>query len=298
MALPLSGAISIGDINTEFGRSATAQTSMSQLYRGGGIVTSNNTDVPTSGQISLSQFYGASNLFSFTISSDQTNANLRTLAVNAGWDQSLPVQATINSGIYCSSNATGTPALTVNGSFPNGVSLINNGFIVARGGNGGNGGNGKSGSADSTSAGKPGSAGGTALSVSVALTVTNNGAIYGGGGGGGGGNGRAATSNNQNGGGGGGGGRSSVASNSSGGSPGGPTSGDGNVGQSGQQGTFSAAGAGGASGGSGAGAGGAGGSHGAAGTTSGGAGGAGGASISGNSNITWLAFGTRLGAIT
>ena len=59
MALPLSGPISISDINTEFNRSATAQTSLSQLYRGGGIVTTNNTNVPTSGAISLSNFYGA-----------------------------------------------------------------------------------------------------------------------------------------------------------------------------------------------------------------------------------------------
>ena len=44
MPLNASGPISIGgstvgqSINLEFGRAANAQTSMSQLYRGGGIV--------------------------------------------------------------------------------------------------------------------------------------------------------------------------------------------------------------------------------------------------------------------
>ena len=62
MALPLSGPISINAINVEFARSSTATTAMSQLYRNAGIVTSNNTNVPTSGVISLSQFYGAVNI--------------------------------------------------------------------------------------------------------------------------------------------------------------------------------------------------------------------------------------------
>ena len=62
MALPTSGTISISAINVEFARSSTAATAMSQLYRNAGIVTSNNTNVPTSGVISLSQFYGATNI--------------------------------------------------------------------------------------------------------------------------------------------------------------------------------------------------------------------------------------------
>jgi hypothetical protein len=66
-------------------------------------------------------------VFLFTISSNQTNANLRTLAVSAGWDQNSKVTATINSNIYVYSTSTGTPGLTINGSFPGGVELVNNG---------------------------------------------------------------------------------------------------------------------------------------------------------------------------
>lgn len=310
MALQSSGAISIANIVTEFG--GTAPHSLSEYYRGGGLTTTNNTNVPTSGSISLGNFYGGVRQFAFTISSNQTNANLRTLAVNAGWNQSDPVAATINSGVYISGNSTGTPALTVNGSFPGGVSLINNGFIVGMGGAGGKGG----------FNGGVGSGGGLALSVSSAISITNNGTVAGGGGGGGGG--KAVYGGDGYGfatytGGGGGGGRSSNAANSGAGARG-DSGGSGTnfFGSAGGSGTVSSAGGGGGGGVNGpfsAGAGGAGGGWGSAGSAGGNdvgldaltisrntngpfSGGSGGSAVSGNSNITWVATGTRLGAIT
>ena len=65
MALQTSGAISLQDIQNEFGGSHPI--SLSEYYRGGGEVGSSNTNVPTSGQISLSQFYGASDVVFYTI---------------------------------------------------------------------------------------------------------------------------------------------------------------------------------------------------------------------------------------
>lgn len=59
MPLPSSGAITLGNLQTEFGGSNPV--SISEYYRGGGLVpniTVNNA-VPTSGQISLSNFYNA-----------------------------------------------------------------------------------------------------------------------------------------------------------------------------------------------------------------------------------------------
>lgn len=240
---------------------------------------------------------GAPAEFLLTISSNQTNLNLRTLAVSSGWDQSSKLKATINSGVYISSNSTGTPALTVSGSFPGGVELVNNGFIYGMGGAGGAGR-----IYNSAGSGGSGSAGGLALSVSSAITINNTSGTIGGGGGGGGGGG-----NNSGvaGGGGGGGGISSFAANSSGGSGGGN-------GSAGGAGTYTAAGGGGAGafvqlcycgtkinyyGGNG-GTGGSRGASGSAGTTLGGAGGSGGGAVSGNSNITWTATGTRLGSIS
>ncbi len=324
MTMVSSGPISLGgtattsglnqSINVELGYSGTAQISLNDAAVRALLGKA-------SGAISLNDAYGKSNTFSFTISSNQTNANLRTLAVNAGWNQSSKVIATIASGVYCSSNSTGTPGLTINGSFPSGVDLINGGFIIGMGGNGGAG---SGGSGSSSVAGSAGAAGGLALSVSVAVSITNNKTLGGGGGGGGGGRTGIYTYVDGNkdsrlacvGGGGGGGGRSGVAANSSGGA-GGPATGQDSSypGSAGSSGTSSAAGGGGA-GGVGivsvtGGAGGAGGGWGSAGSTGGNtsgltsntrpgpySGGSGGGAITGNSNITWVAFGTRLGSIT
>lgn len=144
---------------------------------------------------SLSAFFasfvsGAATSFSFVVSTNQTNANLATLATAAGWNGVLPLTMIIDNGVYISSNSTGTPALTVNGSFPGGVSLINNGYIVGMGGNGGAGGNASSPGSYPTGSGSAGTAGGLALSVSVTVSINNgSGTIAGGGGGGGGGRG-------------------------------------------------------------------------------------------------------------
>ena len=304
MALPASGAISLNQVNVELGLSGTTTISMNQAS------VRTLFGVP-SGAISMSNGYGKANQFSFTITSNQANANLRTLALAAGWPGTAKVVATINGGVYVYSTSTGSAGLTINGSFPGGVSLVNNGFIVGMGGDGG----------FATNTGTPvaGSAGGLALSVGVGVTITNNGTIGGGGGGGGGGN----TVLYQYGeeiyyGGGGGGGRSGL-SNSSGGPSGGFYGGS-----AGGAGTNSSAGTGGSGflyagpnytggyGGNGgnwgtAGNSGGAGGQGGNGATGGGAysygpgagggGGAGGA-VTGNSSITWLAFGTRLGSVS
>jgi len=290
MALPSSGAISFNQINVELGLAGTTTISLNQA-------SVRTLFGVASGAISLSNGYGKANQFAFTIASNQTNANLRTLAVNAGWNQSSKVVATINSGVFVYSTSTGTPALTINGSFPGGVELINNGTIQGQGGNGGNGG------AAAGQNGFAGSAGGLALSVSVAVTITNNNRIAGGGGGGGGGAGseysvgKSYTQINGSGGGGG------LGGNGGSGGAKAPA-GFGVQGTNGSAGTQTTNGGGGQTGIQG----GAGGSYGAAGSSgnnstqgtfrSGGSGGAAGGCITGNSNITYLATGTRNGGIS
>jgi len=298
MALPSSGSISLGQVNTELGVSATSTRSLNDT-------TTRNLFGVGSGTISLSQGYGKANQFAFTISSNQTNANLRTLAVNAGWNQSSKVVATIDSGVYISSNSTSTPALTIIGSFPGSVDLINNGTIVGDGGNGGTGGG--------ASGPIAGGSGGTALEVSVAVSITNNGIIAGGGGGGGGGGfSQDYEGTHWAGGGGGGGGRSGLT-NSSGGAGGtrGPYIQEVYPGYAGGAGTINGAGAGGpprqGGGSPPSGAGGSGGTWGSPGGSGGtgkyqnvpnypgAAGGAGGKYVTGNANVTWVATGTRYG---
>ena len=57
MALPSSGSISLLQLQSEFGGSAPI--AMSEYYRGAGLITANNSNVPASGLIALSHFHGA-----------------------------------------------------------------------------------------------------------------------------------------------------------------------------------------------------------------------------------------------
>jgi hypothetical protein len=209
MTLASSGTLSIGgstanrSINVEFGRASGATTSMSQLYRGGGIVTTNNTSVPTSGAISISNFYGASNrpALSYVFSSNTVNASLNVTTISGYIAGSSDITITVNSSVYLYSTSTGTPGLTLTGGTTGDtITLVNNGFIMGNGGKGGAGGT-------SSGAGGGGGVGGIALSLGFNTTVnnTNSAAYIGGGGGGGGGGGYSGGKIPLNGGGGGGG---------------------------------------------------------------------------------------------
>ena len=61
MALPSSGVLTLDDIQTEFG--GTNPIDLSDYYRGGGLVpnTAGNAAIPTSGVISVTDFYGSAN---------------------------------------------------------------------------------------------------------------------------------------------------------------------------------------------------------------------------------------------
>lgn len=170
MALQSSGPISLLDIANEFG--GTAPHSLSEYYGAGGVVAS--------GAISLSLFYGLSNVppsFEFSITSNVQEGTLSTLALNAGWDGSSPIIATIASNIWLFSDNTSVAGLTVNVA---NSTIVNNGRIIGKGGKGGNG---------NLATGEfTGGNGGPAISVTAGgVTIINNsGAFIAGGGGGGG----------------------------------------------------------------------------------------------------------------
>ena len=174
MALPSSGAISLGQVNTELGLSATASINM------GSTVVRTLFGI-ASGAISMSNGYGKSNVFSLTLSTNQQQINLRTLAVAAGWNQSVAVVVTVNAGVYIWSDSLSVPAMTIDGSWPGGIKVVNNGYIMGKGGTGGG--------AISGNSQIAALAGFTAISIAVAVTIdnTNASAYIGGGGGGGGG---------------------------------------------------------------------------------------------------------------
>lgn len=310
MALNPSGPISLG--GTTAGQSIALELSAP----GTAQIALNDTNVRTlagvaSGAITMpTDFWGKSSVFNFTLASG-TNVNLRTAAIAAGWPGTGAVNATLPSANTIQASSTGVYALTINGTWPGGVTLTNQGLIVGRGGNGASGGT----TTNSASGANNGAAAGPAVLVSVATTINNTGSINGGGGGGGTGGGYVIASKLPGGQGpSGGGGGIGVAT----GGAGGPSStGQGRdfVGSNGSAGTTTVLGAGGPStrnpqyGSGNGGAGGAGGGYGSAGATgasssgaptnySGGTGGAGGGALVGNANVTWTAFGTRNGSIT
>lgn len=170
MALPGSGALSLDDIQTEFG--GTNPIGLSEYY-------SAAAGVPASGEISIADFYGTSARVVIPIA--VTNATNYVIYDNRGptYDAGKSdITLTISGNI--GSTTTATAALRT-GTFASGdtVTIVNNGSIRAFGGGGGNGG--------STSAGAPGGAGGHAIDLGFPTTVTNNSLIQGGGGGAGGG---------------------------------------------------------------------------------------------------------------
>ena len=67
MAVTSSAPISITDLVTEFGGSTPH--ALTEYYRGGSLVPDNasNSSIPTSGAISLTNFYGAANDWSTTL---------------------------------------------------------------------------------------------------------------------------------------------------------------------------------------------------------------------------------------
>ena len=303
MALPSSGAIKLSDVNVELGLGSTTQ-------RGLGQASTRTLYGVASGAIRLAaDGYGKANEFTFSITSNQTNYNLRTAALAAGWPGTAKVVATVSPGVYIYGNSTGTPGLTIDGAWPGGVALVNNGYILGQGGNGGTGQNGLTYSASNS----PGASGGTALSVSTPTSITNNGTI-GGGGGGGGGGGRAPWCDffDTSWGGGGGGGGQTGLNNSSGGSGGNSYSQQSRGASPGGTGTYTGAGGGGQSGaapnpsyqGGPGGAGGGWGTSGTSGTSIGGSGtpgtsggGAGNATSGAPTYVTWVTTGTRYGPI-
>lgn len=244
---------------------------------------------------------------------------LKDAALAAGWDGASPLTAiiTVETGVFVGATTTAgaafrTGAIAVAGSK---LTLINKGYIIGRGGDGGNG---QYYTNTDGRYGLPGLPGGPALQASFPLTVDNQNSILGGGGGGS--SGRQAVSQVQQGydtyyafggtggggagqGGGTGGGGGSWANGGIPGQSGGSGSLGGSAGQGGTPGSQTNGPA-----SSTGGFGGNGGAYGQDGSTGGdsnpsslvpaAAGGAAGAAVVGNSNITWVSTGTRLGAIT
>ena len=175
MPLQNSGPISLADIAGEFGGSAPH--SISEYYGA-------SSGIPASGTISMNQFYGASALAQFTLTSNQQDFNARNWLIGQGWSGSGAVELTIASNVYIYASSTSVAAFDMGGSFPSGLTLVNNGRIMGRGGNAG----GHSGTFNTFNSTlqqpNAGGSGGRAMNLTGNIQIYNNGDIGGGGGGG------------------------------------------------------------------------------------------------------------------
>lgn len=166
MPLPCPGPapISFLDIQNEFGGSNPI--GLNEYYRNGGLISSNNTSVPTSGSISLDNFFCAVNEIIVYITSNSVNVNVQSL-FGGNWTQNVPKRLIINGGVVVGSLDPGAYALTIPSGLVSTLRIDNNGSIQGAGGspNSGN--------------------GGPAILANAAVTIDNIGSIYGGGGGGG-----------------------------------------------------------------------------------------------------------------
>lgn len=330
MALQGSGTISLQDLADEFDN--TAPYSLDEFYRGGAEVpeATENANVPTSGAISLGDFYGATKRIrvDYTVSSNtDAGIDLKAIADANGYSAGITdVYVTVNSGVYVGSPSSGESYAIVADNFASGdiIHITNNGYIVGAGGVGGIGGSAIGSQARDSSAQsyQHGTAGGRGIYTTVATNITNNGTIAGGGGGGGSGGCCQArygdfTGCGASGGGGGAGYQPALGGAGSNGAnvglPDGnylaPDGGDATITTGGSGGvarTASGSQVGGVSGASGAGGNwGQAGANGSSSTVTyydwwaqdGGTGGAAGHYLVGNSNVTWVATGTRLGQV-
>lgn len=174
--------ISLQDLQDNFG--GTNPISINEYYRRGALVAdiTQNALIPTSGAISLQDFYGSVSKITVTNNTTRTNVNMVTEFTINGinyWSRNIEKEY-INNGTIGSNNAT-TPALIVNGSRQGAFTLTNNGNIYGAGGTGAP----VLGLANNPRS--DGQAGGTGiLNGSSNYTIVNSstGRIYGGGGGG------------------------------------------------------------------------------------------------------------------
>ena len=167
------------DLVPEFGGSAPH--ALSEYYGGAGLVPAGaNPNVPTSGEVQLSDFYGSVAATVLTISSNTNNYDIGAAAISAGGDKNTPVILTINSGVTVGSSSTGTASMYTGTGWGSGttINITNNGSIVGASGSnttgnpssgGGSGGNGGSGS------GGGGSNGGSGGGGSGSADSANNG---------------------------------------------------------------------------------------------------------------------------
>lgn len=147
-ALQSSGAISLSDIRAEF-VGGSAEIDLQSLYKGsaGGnaIVrskASNNNgvdlapNIPSSGAITLSNFYGSERAFSYTYSGNATNQSASSGVFGDDYAGNYKKRIIINNGVTLSASGAYNTALTYPSGAGGSLELVNNGTVDANGSTG------------------------------------------------------------------------------------------------------------------------------------------------------------------
>jgi len=189
VALPSSpNQLTLNQIAGEFG--GTVPHSLSEYYAGAGQVPSgisgDSGAIPTSGQISIGQFYGSANRVTINLTISSATTNYQISSSRGGTYSAGITDVIVTNNSQVGSNSVGTAALWTgpNASWSTGDTIrivSSGGAIKGRGGNGGRG-KGQNDAQPSTS----GQAAGDAIEISFPTTLQNTATIRAGGGGGGG----------------------------------------------------------------------------------------------------------------
>lgn len=111
MAMPIAyNPISLGQIQTEFG-GANPIALAGEYYRGAGYTTNNNTNVPTSGTIALSNFYSAVRAYIVTITFSRDASNQNVFYLDSDGFAQISITTSVNGG--GSTNTYYIPANTI-----------------------------------------------------------------------------------------------------------------------------------------------------------------------------------------
>ena len=195
MPIGSSGALSLSDIQTEFGGSNPI--SLSEYYAGGSNVPSgisgDNGAIPSSGAIDISDFYGSAKSVDIALTISGTTQNYNIYANRGGTYVAGISNIVLTVNAIVGSASSGQYAIDTGNQWASGdtLKIINNNQIVGCGGAGGTGAAGQMNGAASTAGGN-GAAGGSAINLGFDTTIQNNGGFIRGAGGGGGGSSNAS----------------------------------------------------------------------------------------------------------
>lgn len=141
--VPGSGQLSFSVLREKLKQTSEGQINMGELYRNGNVVKDSpeNVNLPTSGELQLSDFRNVISFKIATITNTEQNLNAQTIFGTSVFQSAIPKQITIN-GFVISQNSN--PALEI----PSGsgstiqINLTSGGIFGARGTPGGGGGSG------------------------------------------------------------------------------------------------------------------------------------------------------------